>query len=87
MTAPLQLVDNFLLDYHVGHVLILLFVLSVLAGVVLRSWRVFALNILLFGVIFLLTPASMLGATPIVFKIFGVALILFGPLTYTVMAR
>lgn len=87
MTVPLQLVDNFLLNYHVGHVLTLLFGLMLLGMVVVRSWKILGLNLVLFGVIFLATPASVLGGDPMLYKMFGVLLMLFGPMVYTVLAR
>jgi hypothetical protein len=87
MTVPLQFVDNFLLNYHVGHVLALLLVGAILAAVVLRSWEVLAVNLLLFGIIFVATPGSLLGvgANRIVYRIAGIVMMVFAPLTYTVM--
>jgi hypothetical protein len=87
MTVPLQFVDNFLLDYHVGHVLALLLVFAILAAVVLRSWEVLAINLLLFGVLFVATPGSILGvgSSRIIYRIVGILMMVFAPLTYTVM--
>lgn len=53
---PLGLVDQFLLDVHAGQALILLFVLVMLASVPLGSRKVLAINLTLFGLIFMLTP-------------------------------
>lgn len=56
MSLPLALIDQILLDYHIGHVLGLVFVLSVLAVLPLRSRKVLSLVIVAFGLIFILTP-------------------------------
>ncbi len=94
--AALQVVDNILLGFSVGQVILYLFVASVPAAVVLKSWRVFGLVTLLFGFLLVGTPGSLLdastNATPLAFsapqfRMFGVALLLLGPLAYTVLGR
>lgn len=74
---PLQVVDNFLLQYNVGQALLLLFILSVLAVLPLRSMKVLGLNVIVFGLIFMLTPMS---EAPIHFQFLGIALVFVGPL-------
>ena len=54
--APLAVIDQILFDYHAGHVLVLLFILVMLAALPLRSRKVLSLNIVVFGLIFVLTP-------------------------------
>lgn len=77
--VPLDALDNFLLNYHVGHVLVLLFVFAVL-GTLPLSRKLFSLNLIAFGAIFLLTPSA---AAPPPYKLFGIALIVLGPVLYT----
>jgi hypothetical protein len=89
MTTPLQFVDQFLLEYHMGHVFLLLLAGGVLTALVLRSKEVLSLVLLVFGFVFVATPGSMMGTgtTPILFKMFGAALVVLGPLTWTVTTR
>jgi len=72
-------VDSILLDYHMGHILLLGFVLTTVGALPLKSQQVIGLNTILFGVIFILTPASML---PNVYLFLGLALLVIGPLVY-----
>ncbi|WP_313691216.1 hypothetical protein [Halorarum halobium] len=75
---PLQLVDSFLLDYNVGQALLLGFVLATVATLPL-SRQVLALNTILFGVIFLLTPQTLV---PVHYLFLGIVLVVVGPLLY-----
>ncbi|MFC7113692.1 hypothetical protein ACFQH2_00015 [Natronoarchaeum sp. GCM10025703] len=77
---PLQLLDTFLLDYHIGHVLALTFVL-VMLGSPLRSRKILALNAILFGVIFIAVPFSM--TENIMYRLVGFALVIVAPILYT----
>jgi len=86
---PLQVIDNFLLRYNVGDVFLLLFGLSLIAALVVRSRRVLALQTAVFGLIFVMTPTSELTAAessllgePLAYKFFGLALVLAGPVLY-----
>jgi len=78
--TPLPLVDDFLLPYNVGQALLLLFVLAVLGSLPLKSRKVVAANLLLFGLIFLLTPSSL---APLHYKFLGIALLVLSPVLYT----
>ena len=81
MTAlPLQVIDNFLLNYHIGHALVVVFALVMLASLPLRSRKVLALNTLLFGVIFMVTPYQMVES--ILFRLGGLGLVIVAPLLY-----
>lgn len=81
MTAlPLQVIDNFLLDYHIGHALVVVFALVMLASLPLRSRKVLALNTILFGIVFMVTPFQMVE-TP-VFRLAGLALVIVSPILY-----
>lgn len=76
---PLDLLDNFLLDYHLGHVLVLAFVGSVLGSFAL-SKKLLSLNVIVFGLLFMLAPSNI---SPIQYKMLGVALVVIGPILYT----
>lgn len=77
MTAiPLQIIDNFLLNYNVGQAILFLFILSTLATLPLKSQKIVGLNTVAFGLLFLLTPDSM---EPVHFKFLGIALLFVGP--------
>ncbi len=84
MTVPLQLLDNFLLQYNVGQALLLLFVLVMLGSLPLKSRKVISINAIVFGLIFFLTPASM---APLEYKLFGVVLLLVGPMLLVTASR
>jgi uncharacterized membrane protein HdeD (DUF308 family) len=77
LAVPLQVVDNFLLNYNVGQALLLLYLLSMLAALPLRSMKVLGLNTVIFGLVFLLTPQSL---EPMHFKFLGIALLFVGPM-------
>lgn len=85
--TPLPLVDDFLLNYHVGHALVLLFVVSVVGALPTGSRKVLSANTILFGLLFLVTPASMLGESPFVYRFLGIALAVVAPLLYTTARR
>ncbi|UPV74792.1 hypothetical protein M0R89_01675 [Halorussus limi] len=77
--APLPLIDDFLLKYNLGQVFVFLFVLSVLAAIPLGSRKVLSLNAITFGLLFVVTPASM---APLPFKFLGIALLVIAPVLY-----
>lgn len=79
MSVPLQVLDDFLLNYNVGQVLVLTFVLVMLGSLPLKSRRILAVNCLLFGVILIATPVSLSSLT---FKFLGIVLVMVGPLLY-----
>lgn len=83
-SVPLALLDDFLIDYNVGQALVVVFVLSVLAVLPLKSRKMLSLNVIVFGLIFLLTPASL---APLTFKFLGVALVVVGPMLYITARR
>jgi hypothetical protein len=82
--VPLPLVDDFLVNYHVGHAVLLLFVLSVVGSIPLGSRKVLALNTILFGVLFMLVVS--MGAPP-EYAYLGVALVVVAPLLYTTASK
>ncbi|ERH03657.1 MAG: hypothetical protein J07HR59_00778, partial [Halorubrum sp. J07HR59] len=79
-TMLLQLVDSFLLDYHVGHVLLLLLVVTTLGAIPLGSQKVIAANLMTFGLIFTVSP---FGIMTQLYILLGIALIVVAPLLWT----
>lgn len=82
--TPLPLIDDFLLPYNVGQVLLVLFVLVVLGSLPLGSRKVLSLNLILFGVLFIVTPTSLV---PMPFTFLGLALVVIGPMIYVTGGR
>jgi hypothetical protein len=82
--VPLQLVDQFLINYNVGQALLVAFVLSVLAVLPLKSQQLLALVVVVFGLVFLMTPSSL---QPTAFLFLGLGLILVGPMLYITAGR
>ena len=76
---PLQVVDSFLLNYNVGQALLLVFVLVTVGTLPLRSQRLVALNLIAFGLVFLLTPQALV---PFHYMFLGLTLLVVGPLLY-----
>ncbi len=79
MLSPL-FIDTFLLDYHLGHVLLLAFVASLLGVLPLKSQKVIAAVIVSFGLIFSMSPFTTMPATYI---LLGIGLVIVGPLLWT----
>lgn len=77
--VPLQLLDDIIQSYHLGQVLILVFVVSVLGSLAL-SKKILSINVLVFGLLFMLAPSNL---APLPYKLLGVALIVMGPVLYT----
>ena len=80
LALPLQVVDNFLLQYNFGQVLLAVLILSFLASLPLKSRKVFAAQFISFGLIYMLTPQSLLAEAH--WKFLGIALIVLGPMVY-----
>jgi hypothetical protein len=77
--VPLPLIDDILRQYNVGQALLAAFVLAVLGSIPLGSRKLLSLNLILFGFIFLVTPASL---APIEFKFLGLALLVASPVLF-----
>ncbi|RNJ25707.1 hypothetical protein [Halosegnis longus] len=77
LAASLQIVDNFLLQYNAGQILLALFIASTLGLAPLKSVKAVGINIIVFGFIFLVTPSSL---APIQFRFLGIALLFVGPI-------
>ncbi|TQQ80391.1 hypothetical protein [Halonotius roseus] len=72
-------IDAILINYNIGQILLLGFVLTTLGALPLKSQQVIGANTMLFGVIFVLTPASLL---PNVYLFLGLTLLVIGPMVY-----
>ena len=76
---PLQLVDSFLLNYNVGQALLLVFVLVTLGALPLKSQKIIAINTVVFGLVFMLTPAALV---PRHYVFLGITLLVVGPMLF-----
>lgn len=76
---PLQLVDSFLLDYHLGHVLLLALVATTLGAMALKDQKIVAVTVTLFGAIFAMAP---FGTMTEPYILLGIALIVVGPMLW-----
>lgn len=76
LALPVQIIDNFLLNFNIGQVLLFVFVLATLGVLPMKSRKLLGLHVLTFGLIFLLTPDSLM---PVMYKFLGVALLFVGP--------
>lgn len=76
---PLQLIDSFLLDYHLGHILLVVFVLATVGTLPLKDQRIVGLNVIAFGLIFAIAPFGTMSAP---FILMGIALLVIGPMIY-----
>ena len=83
--APLQVIDDFLLNFNIGQVVLFLFVLSLPAGYVQGSRKITAINAILFGVLFLVVPS--IGGGPGYFAYLGLALLVIGPVLFATARR
>jgi hypothetical protein len=77
---PLQALDKFLVQYNVGQALLALFLLSIPGALLVGSRKVLSLNVLAFGLLFLLTPASL--TEEFHYRLLGLTLLVIGPVLY-----
>jgi hypothetical protein len=96
LALPLQIVDSFLLNYNVGDALIVVFGVGLLATLPMRSRKLTTLHVILFGLIFLLTPSSAMAVDSggshflggaLQYKLLGLGLLVVGPVLYTSAKR
>lgn len=89
--TPLPLIDDFLVPVTMGHALIALFLVSVVGVLPLGSRKVLSANVVLFGLLFLLTPASLMTKTTTVdvfpYRFLGIVLLVLAPILYTTARR
>ncbi|MFB6179478.1 MAG: hypothetical protein ABEI77_07130 [Halorientalis sp.] len=77
---PLQVIDNFLLKYNIGQAIFLIFILAFLAALPLKSRKVHGIQLISFGLLYMLTPQSLLAKSH--WKFLGIALLILGPMVY-----
>jgi len=83
--APMQILDDFLINYNVGQAILLVFILSLPVGYVRGSRKITAINFALFGAIFVIIPSIDGGS--VLFAFLGVALLVLGPMLYATAER
>jgi hypothetical protein len=84
LAPPLQVVDNFLLQYNLGQALLVVFVLATLAALAQRSVKVLSLQWVTFGLVFMLVP-SIDGPPHYLFL--GAALLMIAPMLFVTASR
>jgi hypothetical protein len=80
---PLQVIDSFLQQYHMGQVFLALFLVGLLGTLPLKSKTVTGLHLITFGLLFLLTPLSLM-ASEFIWRAIGIALVFVGPMIIVV---
>lgn len=77
----LQFIDAILIEYHIGQILIVGFLLTTVGALPLKSQQLIGANTALFGLIFVLTPASMYD-NALLYLFLGLTLMVLGPIVY-----
>lgn len=83
--APMPLIDDFLVQYNIGQAVLLLFILALPAGYVQGSRKITSINLITFGLLFVIVPS--IGGGPVHYAFLGVALLVIGPVLYTTARR
>ena len=76
---PLQFIDAILLEFNMGQILLVGYLLATVGTLPLKSQKLIGLNTALFGLIFILTPTDMM---PDLYLFLGITLIVIGPVVY-----
>ncbi|WP_324664110.1 hypothetical protein [Haloarcula sediminis] len=91
LAPPLQVIDGFLLNYTIGDVLLLGFVLGAVGILPTRSLKMLGVHTVSIGVLLLLLPASMLApnagsllGSSFAYKLVGLVLLALAPILYSV---
>ena len=91
LAPPLQLIDSFLLNYTIGDVLLLGFVLGAVGILPTRSLKMLGVHTVSIGVLLLLIPASMLApnagsvlTSSFAYKLVGIVLVSLAPILFAV---
>jgi hypothetical protein len=94
LAPPLQLIDSFLLNYNVGDVLLLSFVVGAVGVLPTRSLRLLGLHTVGVGVVLLILPtgmmepsASSLLTSAFQYKLFGLVLLVVAPVLFSLGRR
>jgi len=80
--TPLPIIDDFLANYHIGQVLVLLLALSVVGTLPLGSRKVVSANAIVFGLLLLVSPGSLMGDSVFTYRFLGIALLVAAPILY-----
>jgi len=83
--APMPIVDDFLLNYNLGQIVLFLFIVSLPVGYLQGSRQITAINLALFGTIFIIIPA--IDAGPSHYAFLGIALLVIGPVLFATARR
>ncbi|WP_251342709.1 hypothetical protein [Haloplanus halophilus] len=81
---PLQVIDGFLLQYNVGQALLLIFILATVGTLPLKSRRIIAANVTVFGLVFIMTPQAL---APMHYLFLGIVLLVVGPVLWVTAER
>ena len=84
LVLPLQALDKFLIQYNLGQILLVVYVLALLVALTQRSGKLVALQSVAFGLLFALVP-SIDG--PGYFLYFGLGLLIVAPLVFATAKR
>jgi len=91
LAPPLQVIDSFLLNYTIGDVLLLGFVLGAVGILPTRSLKMLGAHTVSIGVLLLLIPASMMEpnagsllSSAFAYKLVGLVLLALAPILYAV---
>lgn len=74
-------VDAILIEYHIGQILLLGLLVTTVGALPLKSQQLIGLNTTLFGLIFVVTPASMYENS-LLYLFLGLTLLVLGPVVY-----
>jgi|APHM01.1.fsa_nt_gi hypothetical protein len=91
LAPPLQLIDSFLLNYTIGDVLLLGFVLGAVGILPTRSLKMLGAHTVSIGLLLVLIPASMMApnagsllTSSFAYKLVGIVLMALAPILYAV---
>lgn len=91
LAPPLQLIDGFLLNYTIGDVLLLGFVLGAVGILPTRSLKMLGAHTVSIGLLLVLIPASMMApnagsllTSSFAYKLVGIVLMALAPILYSV---
>ncbi|MBX0323805.1 hypothetical protein EGH21_12270 [Halomicroarcula sp. F13] len=94
LAPPLQVIDSFLLNYTIGDILLLGFVVGAVGILPMRSLRMLGVHTIAIGALLLITPAAAMEpnagsvlASPFQYKLFGLVLLAVAPVLYAVGRR
>lgn len=82
--VPLPLIDDFLLSYNLGQAVFLLFIVSILGALPLKSRKILSINAVAFGLLFMVVVAM---DAPLHYAFLGIVLLVVAPVLYTTASR